>query len=631
MLTVAAFFTVIPLFFAISTNVDAHDNTHLIHSNVHIDGSKPTVQQLSLLLETDGSCTLSSFGETQRHRLLVEIEDVIVERRQSELPILYDGHPATVEQLRLFGYSPSHVWSKAEELCTTIQAEGVQSTFDGLYETQQVLSTLENDLEVFPLVVSGPSENRVDIVFFSDGYTLDEKEKFIADAKRLAVDMSYNQTFSSVRTLMNFWAAFSPSRESGIGVGGVPRDTFVGLYRDGTELRAVYCSKPEIARQACQSLHTQCDYPILLGNDPLYGGLGGEFTISTASEINGALVLRHELGHSIINIGEEYDGGYVYSGVNALQHAPENSSFKWAHWISNPSLLGKAPRIERSVMPFQTYPWTLLNKTSPWTASFTSSGSYSRYLVRFSLSGLPEAEHLSVALDGEDLKWQPRPDVQLDRWHYDIYRSKPLSGGTHELSFTLGDTALEGTAQICSAEIIEYGNDTEFNSTFGNCGLYPTFSMENTTTYRPTNEQCLMRIVTSPSFCSVCLEGLWMSLLKRVSLVDDVSVHIIDSTSYEVVVLTLDLIPFHPQASPVVEDSYPQYSIRWEKDGRPMPQYFDQSQITAYSDVYGQWRAFVQLHTAEVKSDPYELLSCVVEIEIFSGDDNRSIPDERVI
>jgi hypothetical protein len=82
-------------------------------------------------------------------------------------------------------------------------------------------------------------------------------------------------------------------------------------------------------------------------------------------------------------------------------------------------------------------------------------------LVRFSLSGIPETDHLSITLDGEELKWQPRPDVQLDRWHYDLYRSGPLAAGSHKLSFTLGEKALEGTAQLCSAEIIEYGNDTE--------------------------------------------------------------------------------------------------------------------------------------------------------------------------
>ena len=38
-----------------------------------------------------------------------------------------------------------------------------------------------------------------------------------------------------------------------------------GLYRDGTELRGVYYSKPEVAKAACDSLGNQCNYPILLG------------------------------------------------------------------------------------------------------------------------------------------------------------------------------------------------------------------------------------------------------------------------------------------------------------------------------------------------------------------------------
>jgi hypothetical protein len=41
--------------------------------------------------------------------------------------------------------------------------------------------------------------------------------------------------------------------------------TAFGLYRDGTELRGVYYSKPDTARAACLSLGDQCDYPILMG------------------------------------------------------------------------------------------------------------------------------------------------------------------------------------------------------------------------------------------------------------------------------------------------------------------------------------------------------------------------------
>lgn len=133
--------------------------------------------------------------------------------------------------------------------------------------------------------------------------TLDEKPKFLADASRLADDISKNQTFYTVRPLLNIWAAFTPSVEvinylpahimftyktqSGIGVGGLSKkyahsskiyliiltlklSTTFGLFRDGTELRGVYYNNPDVARAACASLGSQCDYPILMGKWFLY-------------------------------------------------------------------------------------------------------------------------------------------------------------------------------------------------------------------------------------------------------------------------------------------------------------------------------------------------------------------------
>jgi hypothetical protein len=246
-----------------------------------------------------------------------------------------------------------------------------------------------------------------------------------------------------------------------------------GLFRDGTELRGVYYSNPELARAACASLGSQCDYPILVGNDPFYGGLGGEFTVITPSLANGPLVLRHELGHSVIDVGEEYDGGFAYFGVNAFNDLQEPVG--WAHWLSTPDApdlwaapSGTAsatqapwptPRVERTVMPLQDYAWTMLNTSSPWRATFTSSGTYARHLVRFSLSGIPDAEDLRVELDGHDLGWVPRKDIGMDRWHYDVHIDQALSEGQHEVAFVLKKE--RKMSQLCNVEILEFGNHTE--------------------------------------------------------------------------------------------------------------------------------------------------------------------------
>lgn len=173
---------------------------------------------------------------------------------------------------------------------------------------------------------------------------------------------------------------------------------------------------------------------------------------------------RHELGHSIIDVGEEYDGGPDYFGVNAHHNLAE--PVPWAHWYSNASRTqpdgdNGTVVVERSVMPMQAYPWTMLNASAPWTVAFNSSGAYARHLVRFSLSGLPAATDLRVEIDGEDLGWTPRVDIGLDRWHYDVHRDQALSAGEHQVKFTLANGEREGTAQLCSVEVLEFGTEDE--------------------------------------------------------------------------------------------------------------------------------------------------------------------------
>ncbi|KZT34453.1 hypothetical protein SISSUDRAFT_1115124 [Sistotremastrum suecicum HHB10207 ss-3] len=536
-------------------------------------------------------CVLISEQNVQAHKQIDSEEDVITEI--SPLTRLLEAND-DFERIRIWSLSREQAYRTAAEL-------------------------LPISLEVVPLLVSGPSSNRVDLVFFGDGYTESQRALFLADSKRLAGDIAQNQTMSSVRPLLNFWAAFSPSQESGVGVGGNPKNTTFGLYRDGTELRAVYCSKKKLARAACRSLGDACDYPILLGNDPLYGGLGGEFTISTSSIENGPLVLRHELGHSILRVGEEYDGGFAYYGYNA---EPDLSAPpKWSHWLTDELQLGETPRAERSVMSIQAYPWTLLQKNSPYFASFESSGRYARHLLRFSISGVPHQEGLTVEFDGEDIGWQPKKGIGYDRWHYDFLRNHSLSGGNHTLSFNLSDSGDESVAQLCSFEVIEYGTEKEFNSTLGHVGAYPTFSLKNETSFRPTNDGCLMRSVTLPNFCSPCLEGLWLSLLRRVDLIDEVTLKCVPSKHSEssLLEIALDLLPLahlREDAHESLKYSAEAYVIHWELNGIRQEGWDNSTVIQIPENAMkgvgefeeGSVGVHVQFLTLEVRRDVKQLL-----------------------
>ena len=58
-------------------------------------------------------------------------------------------------------------------------------------------------------------------------------------------------------------------------MGGRAKDTVFGLYRDGTELRGIYCGNPNTAVETCKLTGDDaCEFPSMIGNDPYYGGLG---------------------------------------------------------------------------------------------------------------------------------------------------------------------------------------------------------------------------------------------------------------------------------------------------------------------------------------------------------------------
>ena len=99
---------------------------------------------------------------------------------------------------------------------------------------------------------------------------------------------------------------------------------------------------------------------LLMQRDPEAILNGTIQSITPASQANGALILRHEIGHSIIQVGEEHHGGFAYFGVNAI-HDPKDVT--WAHWLTH----SDHPRIERSMIRMQACLWMLPDVEKPWS------------------------------------------------------------------------------------------------------------------------------------------------------------------------------------------------------------------------------------------------------------------------
>jgi len=437
-----------------------------------------------------------------------------------------------------------------------------------------------------------------------DGYTIDERDQFFDDIRRLTEDMFNGDTFRSYLPLFNIWAVYVASNESGIGYNGA-KDTAFRLYRSAGQLRGISTGNAQYARQVCQLTGPGgCDYPSLIGNDDYYGGLGGEFVISTKSNRTGTVVLRHEMGHNFVRVGEEYDNGSSYSGVNSAPNITVATT-KWGHWMSHDNI-----RIERAVYRLLEYPWADL-ALGERSFTFTSDGLYSRWYLHVSVSAAGEEDSLEFVLDGEVLPWETRG--YDDREFYGWYGDEGFSAGEHtvEVRSKTPSTNLDIPRMICSVALHEFGNEDEFEMDNSIVSAYPTYDVARRITYRPTNAGCLMRNMTHNELCSVCKEGMWYQFLQRISLIDDVSVSKIanpDKTKH-VVLSTLKLAHLRDPGNEIEDETL---QIRWSHGGQERPELNDQFEIDAEG---GFWSVAVRFFTPEVRYDPNLLL---IDIENFT-------------
>jgi hypothetical protein len=146
-----------------------------------------------------------------------------------------------------------------------------------------------------------------------------------------------------------------------------------------------------------------------------------------------------------------------------------------------------------------SYAWYDLAK-GPYTLHFESDGLYHSWALQLSASGVEIEDSFQVFLDGIKLNWTTVG--HLDRAFYSWKGSKGLSKGNHSLEFRQGlPASTKNIRQLCSLALHEYGATNEFESSNTVISAYPTFSLSGKKSFRPTNEGCLMRNMSSTAFC----------------------------------------------------------------------------------------------------------------------------------
>ena len=171
------------------------------------------------------------------------------------------------------------------------------------------------------------SREAIDVVILAEGYTADEMDIFMEDARITTNEILSYEPFKSHKKKFNFIAVASPSVDSNVSVpqNRAWRETAVGsnfltFYMDR------YLTSGNVYAMYDLATNIPCEHFIILANTDTYGGGGiyNSYTLTTAHHRDFRPVVVHEFGHSFGGLGDEYF--YLSTDNNdemhSLQHEP---------------------------------------------------------------------------------------------------------------------------------------------------------------------------------------------------------------------------------------------------------------------------------------------------------------------
>jgi hypothetical protein len=162
---------------------------------------------------------------------------------------------------------------------------------------------------VWPVFVSGPPSEKVDILVIGEGYTAAEMPKFHRDVGRLLPALFGEEPFKSRRSAFNVRALDLPSAQSGVNRpnAGVFRRTPLSTeYNIFDSERYVLTLDNRALRDAASA--APYEFIEILVNDRTYGG-GGIFNDQATASVDSAFspyVFVHEFGHHFAALADEY-------------------------------------------------------------------------------------------------------------------------------------------------------------------------------------------------------------------------------------------------------------------------------------------------------------------------------------
>jgi len=200
--------------------------------------------------------------------------------------------------------------------------------------------------EVETIKTSGSDDKRINLVILSEGYQASEMTQFETDALNFMNDMFSQEPFSNYENYFNVHIIKVPSNESGASHPGtapdeptttVPTltvDNYFGTSYDSYNIhRLLYTENSALISTVLANNFPLYDQALLLVNSPYYGGSGGTFPV-TSTGTSASEIAIHELGHSFVNLKDEYYPGDVLAAeaINMSQET-DPTLVRWKNWI----------------------------------------------------------------------------------------------------------------------------------------------------------------------------------------------------------------------------------------------------------------------------------------------------------
>ena len=156
---------------------------------------------------------------------------------------------------------------------------------------------------------SGEYSSKIDIAILAEGYTVNEMDKFINDAKRLTDSLFAVAPFSQMKDYFNIYALKTPSLESGTDIPGdhIYRNTLFNSTFYTFDISR-YLTTSDMKTVHDMAANVPYDQLIILVNSSRYGG-GGFYNfinVCTSDHKLSPNVFVHEFGHGFGGLADEY-------------------------------------------------------------------------------------------------------------------------------------------------------------------------------------------------------------------------------------------------------------------------------------------------------------------------------------